>query len=29
MEHCIVEAVRENDRDSIEKMNEAIDRFMK
>ena len=29
MEHCIVEAVRENDQTSIEKMNEAIDRFMK
>ena len=29
MEHCIVEAVRENDQSSIEKMNEAIDRFMK
>ena len=29
MEHCIVEAVRENDHASIEKMNEAIDRFMK
>lgn len=29
MEHCIVEAVRENDQESIEKMNEAIDRFMK
>ena len=29
MEHCIVEAVRENDRESIEKMNEAIDRVMK
>ena len=29
MEHCIVEAVRENDRTSIEKMNDAIDRFMK
>ena len=29
MEHCIVEAVRENDRASIEIMNEAIDRFMK
>ena len=29
MEHCIVEAVRENDRASIDKMNEAIDRFMK
>lgn len=29
MEHCIVEAVRENDHESIDKMNEAIDRFMK
>ena len=29
MEHCIVEAVRENDQSSIDKMNEAIDRFMK
>ena len=29
MEHCSVEAVRENDQASIEKMNEAIDRFMK
>lgn len=29
MEHCIVEAVRENDHASIDKMNEAIDRFMK
>ncbi|MCI2049346.1 MAG: metal-sensing transcriptional repressor [Lachnospiraceae bacterium] len=29
MEHCIVEAVRENDAASIEKMNDAIDRFMK
>lgn len=29
MEHCIVEAVRENDQTSIHKMNEAIDRFMK
>ena len=29
MEHCIVEAVRENDQTSIEKMNDAIDRFMK
>ncbi|MCR5810593.1 MAG: metal-sensing transcriptional repressor [Lachnospiraceae bacterium] len=29
MEHCIVEAVRENDQASIDKMNEAIDRFMK
>lgn len=29
MEHCIVEAVRENDQTSIDKMNEAIDCFMK
>lgn len=29
MEHCIVEAVRENDQSSIDKMNEAIDLFMK
>ena len=29
MEHCIVEAVRENDDAAIEKMNEAIDKFMK
>ena len=29
MEHCIVEAVRENDQSSIDKMNEALDRFMK
>jgi len=29
MEHCIVEAVRENDEASIEKMNDAIDKFMK
>ena len=29
MEHCIVEAVKENDQTSIDKMNEAIDRFMK
>lgn len=29
MEHCIVEAVRENDQASIDKINEAIDRFMK
>ena len=29
MEHRIVEAVRENDQTSIDKMNEAIDRFMK
>ena len=29
MEHCIVEAVEENDREAIERMNQAIDRFMK
>ena len=29
MEHCIVEAVEENDSEAIEKLNEAIDRFMK
>lgn len=29
LEHCIVEAVAENDQASIKKMNEAIDRFMK
>lgn len=29
MEHCIVEAVEQNDRESIEKMNQAIDMFMK
>ena len=29
MEHCIVEAVLENDYEAIERMNKAIDRFMK
>lgn len=29
LEHCIVEAVAENDQESIQKMNEAIDKFMK
>lgn len=29
LEHCIVEAVAQNDLESVEKMNEAIDRFMK
>lgn len=29
MEHCIVEAVRESDQEAIERMNQAIDRFMK
>ncbi len=29
MEHCIVEAIQENDQDAIERMNKAIDMFMK
>ena len=29
MEHCIVEAVQENDQEAIERMNKAIDMFMK
>jgi DNA-binding FrmR family transcriptional regulator len=29
IEHCIVEAVAEGDSEAVEKMNEAIDRFMK
>lgn len=29
MEHCIVEAVQENDQAAIERMNKAIDMFMK
>ena len=29
LDHCIVEAVAENDHESIEKMNAAIDKFMK
>lgn len=29
MEHCIVEAVRENDQEAITRMNQAIDMFMK
>lgn len=29
MEHCIVEAVQENDREAIDRMNKAIDMFMK
>jgi len=29
IEHCIVEAVEEGDSEAIEKMNKAIDRFMK
>ena len=29
LEHCIVEAVAENDQESVERMNKAIDMFMK
>ncbi|MBE5996422.1 MAG: metal-sensing transcriptional repressor [Lachnospiraceae bacterium] len=29
LDHCIVEAVQENDQESIDKMNAAIDKFMK
>ena len=29
LEHCIVEAVERRDRKAIEKMNKAIDQFMK
>ena len=29
MEHCIVEAVQENDQEAIQRMNKAIDMFMK
>lgn len=29
MNHCIVEAVEENDMEAIEKLNQAIDKFMK
>ena len=29
MNHCIVEAVEENDQDAITKLNEAIDKFIK
>ena len=29
MEHCIVEAVQENDQKAITRMNQAIDMFMK
>jgi DNA-binding FrmR family transcriptional regulator len=29
MDHCIVEAVEENDKEAISKMNQAIDMFMK
>lgn len=29
MDHCIVEAVEENDKEAIAKMNQAIDMFMK
>lgn len=29
MEHCIVDAIRENDEEAIKKLEEAIDRFIK
>lgn len=29
IEHCLVEAVKENDHESIEKLKEAIDKFVK
>ena len=29
IEHCIVHAIEENDMEEVEKMNTAIDRFMK
>ncbi|MBQ7678977.1 MAG: metal-sensing transcriptional repressor [Butyrivibrio sp.] len=29
MEHCIVEAIEENDIAAVERLNEAIDKFMK
>ena len=29
LEHCIVEAVAEDDKDAVDKMNKAIDMFMK
>lgn len=29
MEHCIVDAVRSGDKEAIEKLNQAIDQFMK
>ena len=29
MEHCIIDAVRENDTEALEKLNSVIDKFMK
>lgn len=29
LEHCIVEAVKDNDKEAIEQLNKAIDQFMK
>lgn len=29
LEHCIVDAVRDNDQQALEQLNEAIDRFIK
>ncbi|SDP39865.1 metal-sensing transcriptional repressor [Selenomonas ruminantium] len=29
MEHCIVDAVRENDQEALEQLNKAIDQFIK
>ena len=29
MEHCIVDAVRDNDKEAIDQLNKAIDQFMK
>ncbi len=29
MEHCIVEAVQENDKEALEKLNSVIDKYMK
>jgi len=29
IEHCLVEAVKENDQEAIDKLKEAIDKFVK
>jgi DNA-binding FrmR family transcriptional regulator len=29
IEHCLVEAVRDNDRESIDELNKAIEQFLK
>jgi DNA-binding FrmR family transcriptional regulator len=29
MEHCIVDAVRDNDQEALEQLNKAIDQFIK